>query len=309
MGTQHTIRHDNGKPLSCKTKQSTALSTLHTTKHMNWRDSSVTGRKPFLRLCADDSKVVCAGNSGWRELSGPARFGGGNDRKPKWKEEWSLSLPTVVVNNSYLEEVPACSLFRLCQPSVEWYSAQDSGAPTKGRGGGLTRGYVCNKRLLLSSGPGSLVNASMVRILRKGKKKNQSKMKESVSQLPSPSVHRYCLREVHDKGLDKSQDKQVLSWTWSAWNWAMCTTQVWVLTITSCLATVREHRSIRYDADRTRCPWTLPGDTFGLCMMGLNLKKKITHRGVVMAQLVKSLLWVLVRVSIVVIKHHDKRQI
>lgn len=181
MGTQHTIRHDNGKPLSCKTKQSTALSTLHTTKHMNWRDSSVTGRKPFLRLCADDSKVVCAGNSGWRELSGPARFGGGNDRKPKWKEEWSLSLPTVVVNNSYLEEVPACSLFRLCQPSVEWYSAQDSGAPTKGRGGGLTRGYVCNKRLLLSSGPGSLVNASMVRILRKGKKKKTSQKWRRVS--------------------------------------------------------------------------------------------------------------------------------
>lgn len=99
MGTQHTIRHDNGNPLSCKTKQSKALSTY--IRQNAWIEGTALSQvgSHIQRQCMHDSKLACAGNSGGRELSGLAGFGGGNyDRKPKQKEEWSLSLLTIVVN-------------------------------------------------------------------------------------------------------------------------------------------------------------------------------------------------------------------
>lgn len=160
------------------------------------------------------------------------------------------------------------------------------------------------------SGPGSLVNTSMVRILRKKKKKNSQKWRKvSPSFLPLLSTGN-ALREVHDEGLAKNPRISRCLAELGVPGTGLCVrSKSEPLTITSCLATVKEHRSTKCDTDRTRCPWTLPGETFGLCMMRLKLKKKITHRGVVMAQLVKCLLWVLDRVSVVVIKHHDKRQI
>lgn len=55
------------------------------------------------------------------------------------------------------------------------------------------------------------------------------------------------------------------------------------------------------------CPRILSGETSDQCMM--EKKKKENHtRSLVMAQLAKCVLCVLVKISIVVITHHDQKQ-
>lgn len=142
MGTQYTVCHDNGKLLSCKTKQSKALSTLHTTKCMNWRDSSVTGRKPYSKTMYRWFQVSVCRELRLERTERPSTVWRWNWQKAKMKGRVKSFIAHCRSKQSYLEGVPACSLSHLCQPSTEWSAAQDSSAPTKGRGCSLTRGYA-----------------------------------------------------------------------------------------------------------------------------------------------------------------------
>lgn len=199
METQYTIHHDNGKPLSCKTKQSKALSTYIRQKCMTVRYLSVTGRKPYSKTMHARSRV----SEGWElrlERTEPGCFGGGsNIRKPKWKEE--LAFCSSRANPSWSD------ILLKGQVHIK-----------RGREGLWSTKRLGNKTLLLFLGPGSLVKTGKVRILRRIKRSQKwSKVSSSfLSLCPWVKPWGRCVRNVLTKPA-------------SAWNWAMCKEHVWGL--------------------------------------------------------------------------------
>lgn len=117
-------------------------------------------------------------------------------------------------------KVPDCSPFHLL-PTLRRMAPCSRLKCTYKQGGGEVYWCRCATGLLLLSGPTSQVKTEKMRILRR--KKSQSKMKKSVSQLPFLLSMGKAMREVCEEGIAKSSRiNRCSAELASAWNCAMC---------------------------------------------------------------------------------------